>query len=57
MSALNNNMKIELANALDDKNETMFVLDGKLVSLEVHDTTSVNEESDCISCSVQSYKS
>lgn len=57
MSALNNNMKIELANALDDKNETMFVLDGKLFSLEVHDTTSVNEESDCISCSVQSYKS
>ncbi len=37
MSALNKNVKKELANALDDKNEAMFVIDGKLVSQEVHD--------------------
>lgn len=35
MGALNNNVKRELANALDDKNETMFVVDGKLFFLEV----------------------
>lgn len=38
MGALNNNVKKELANALDDKNESMFIVDGKLISLEVHDT-------------------
>jgi len=37
MSALNKNVKKELANALDDKNEAMFVIDGKRVSQEVHD--------------------
>lgn len=45
MGALNDKVKRELANALDDKNETMFVVDGKLFSLEVHDSVSVNEES------------
>lgn len=38
MSALSENVKRKLANALDDKNEAMFVADGKLVSLQVHDT-------------------
>ena len=46
MGALNHNVKKELANALGDENETMFVVDGKLISLEVHDTASVNEEFD-----------
>ncbi|WP_217585976.1 hypothetical protein [Lentibacillus saliphilus] len=43
MSALSKNVKQELANALDDKNEVMFVADGKLISLEAHNTGSTVE--------------
>lgn len=55
MGALNHNVKKELANALDDKNETMFVVDGKLISLEVHDTESVNEEFDNLAQEIEAY--
>lgn len=55
MGALNHNVKKELANALDDKNETMFVVDGKLISLEVHDTESVNEEFDILAQEIEAY--
>lgn len=55
MGAFNHNVKKELANALDDKNETMFVIDGKLISLEVHDTVSVNEEFDNLAQEIEAY--
>lgn len=55
MGALSENMKKELVNALDDKNEAMFLADGKLLSLEVHDTTSTNEESDNFAQEIEAY--
>lgn len=55
MGALNKNVKNQLANALNDKNETMFVVDGKLFSLEVHDTASVTEESDNLAQEIEAY--
>lgn len=55
MGALNNSVKKELANALDDKNERMFVVDGKLISLEVHDTDSVNERFDNLAREIEAY--
>lgn len=55
MGALNKNVKKELANALDDKNETMFVVDGKLFSLEVHDTSSMNEEFNHFAEEIEAY--
>lgn len=55
MGALSENMKKELANALDDKNEAMFLADGKLLSLEVHDTTSTNEEPDNLAQEIEAY--
>lgn len=55
MGALNKNVKKELANALDDKNETMFVIDGKLFSLEVHDTDSMNKEFDNLAQEIEAY--
>jgi len=55
MGALNNSVKKELANALDDKNERMFVVDGKLISLEVHDTDSVNKRFDNLALEIEAY--
>lgn len=55
MSTLNKNMKRELANALDDKNEAMFVEDGKLFSLEVHEAAFNNEESDNLAREIKAY--
>ena len=55
MGALNNNVKKELANALSDKNEGMFVVDGKLISLEVHDTDSVNKKFDNLALEIEAY--
>jgi len=55
MGTLNKNVKKELANALDDKNETMFVVDGKLFSLEVHDRSSVNEEFNNLAREIEAY--
>ncbi|GAB3063194.1 hypothetical protein [Virgibacillus ainsalahensis] len=54
MGALSENVKKELANALDDKNAAMFVADGKLFSLEVHDT-STNEEPDNLAQEIETY--
>jgi len=55
MSALNKNVKKELANALDDKNEAMFVVDGKLVSLEVHDTDLADNSLDNLAQKIEAY--
>jgi len=55
MGALNKNVKKELANALDNKDETMFVVEGKLFSLEVHDTASVNTESGNLARKIEAY--
>lgn len=55
MSVLNHNVKKELANALDNKNETMFVVDGKLISLEVHNHASMNEEFDDLAQEIEAY--
>lgn len=43
MCALSKNMKKELANALENKKEAMFMADGKLISLEVHDEDSADD--------------
>lgn len=42
MSTLSENVKVELANVLNDKKSAMFVSNGKLFSLEVHDTPSAD---------------
>lgn len=55
MGTLNNNLKKELVNALDDKNETMFVVDGKLFSLEVHEVTSMEESFDNLAQEIEAY--
>lgn len=55
MGTLNNNLKKELANALDEKNERMFVVDGKLISLEVHDIDPVNEIFDNLALEIEAY--
>lgn len=55
MCALSKNVIKELSNALDDKNAAMFVADGKLFSLEVHDTTSPTEHSDKLVEEIEAY--
>lgn len=55
MSALSKNVKKELANALEDKNSTMFVADGKLFSLEVHDTISTDEAPENLAQEIETY--
>lgn len=55
MSSLSENAKKELMNVLDDKNETMFVTDGKLFSLEVHDTNFAAETSDNVAQETEVY--
>ncbi|MFZ3580090.1 hypothetical protein [Virgibacillus sp. DJP39] len=55
MSALSKNVKQELANALDDQNEALFVADGKLFSLEVHNTDSADESLGNLEQEIESY--
>ena len=55
MGTFNNNVKKELGNALDEKNERMFVVDGKLITLEVHDTDPVNERFDNLVLEIEAY--
>ncbi|WP_458413144.1 hypothetical protein ACNQFZ_20510 [Schinkia sp. CFF1] len=55
MSALSENVKKDLANALDNKNAAMFVADGKLFSLEVHDQASTNVEPDNLAQEIEAY--
>lgn len=55
MAALNNSVKKELANALDDNKDKMFVVDGKLISLEVHDIDSMNERFDNLALEIEAY--
>jgi len=55
LGALNKNVKRELANALDDKDESMFAVDGKFFSLEVHDTSSMNEEFNHLAEEIEAY--
>ncbi|AXF56272.1 hypothetical protein [Salicibibacter kimchii] len=55
MSALSKNVKEELLNALDDKNSAMFVDDGKLFSLEVHDTPSLEENPNNLEEEIEEY--
>lgn len=55
MGALSKNAKKELENALEDKNSAMFVVDGKLFSLEVHDTVSMDEEPDNLAKEIEEY--
>jgi len=55
MSALSKNVKKELANALDDQHEAMFVADGKLFSLEVYNTDSEDESLGNLEQKIESY--
>lgn len=56
MGSLSESMKEELLNALDNKNEMMFVSEGKLISLEVHDDTSTSELPDDLSKEINGYQ-
>jgi len=56
MGSLSESMKEELLNALDNKNEMMFVSEGKLISLEVHDDTSTSELPDDLSQEINEYQ-
>jgi len=55
MGALSKNVQRELANALDNKDEAMFVANGKLFSLEVHDTDSADENLGSLEEEIESY--
>lgn len=55
MGALGKNVQKELANALDDKDEAMFVANGKLFSLEVHDTDLADEDIGNLEKEIESY--
>lgn len=52
---LNNDVKKELVNALDDKNESVFMVEGKLISVEIHDTDSYDEESGDLVQEIEAY--
>ncbi|WP_164669604.1 hypothetical protein [Virgibacillus doumboii] len=55
MRPLSKNAKEELANAMNDQNSAMFVVDGKLISLEAHDTPSLDEEPDNLTQEIEEY--
>ena len=55
MGALSKNVQKELANALENKDEAMFVANEKLFSLEVHDTDSVYEDLGNLEEEIESY--
>lgn len=55
MGALSKNVKEELANALNDQNAAMFVVEGKLFSLEVHETSFVDEEDGNLAQKIEGY--
>ncbi|QDI90470.1 hypothetical protein EPH95_04145 [Salicibibacter halophilus] len=55
MDALSKNVKEELANALNDKDSAMFVTDGKLFSLEVHDMPSMEEIPNDLAQEIEEY--
>lgn len=55
MLALSKDAQKELANALDNKDEAMFVPNGKLFSLEVHNTNSTDESLSNLEEEIESY--
>jgi hypothetical protein len=55
MRPLSKNVKEELMNAMNDQNSAMFVVDGKLISLEAHDTHSMNEVPDNLAQEIEAY--
>lgn len=55
MRSLSKNVKEELVNAMNDENSAMFVVDGKLISLEAHDMPSINEEPDNLAQEIEEY--
>ncbi|WP_174615296.1 hypothetical protein [Virgibacillus ihumii] len=55
MRPLSKNVKEELMNAMNDQNSAMFVVDGKLISLEAHDTPTMNVEPDNLAQEIQEY--
>jgi len=55
MSALSKNVIKELLNAMDDKNEAMFVVDGKLLSLEMHHSDLGDEDHDNLEQEIEAY--
>jgi len=55
MRSLSKNVKEELVNAMNDQNSAMFVVDGKLISLEAHDTSSMDEEPDNLAQEIEEY--
>lgn len=56
MGAISKNVKEELAGALgDDQDSVMFVVNGKLISLEVHDTDSMDNSMDNLAREIEEY--
>ncbi|MFD2760779.1 hypothetical protein [Lentibacillus juripiscarius] len=55
MRPLSKNAKEELANAMNNQNSAMFVVDGKLISLEAHDSPSKDEDPDNLAQEIEEY--
>lgn len=55
MNALSEDVKEKLANALKDENSAMFVADGKLFSLEKHDTAVMDEQPNNLDQEIEEY--
>jgi len=55
MGALSKNVQKELASALGNKDEAMFVANGKLFSLEVHDNDSAYKNLGNLEEEIESY--
>jgi len=55
MSELSKIVKEEIKNALNDKNSAMFVADGKLYSLEVHDSSPSYGKSNNLAKEIEEY--
>lgn len=55
MDELREDLKKELADVLVDKSTAMFVVDGKLFSLEVHDTPLSDEETNDLAQEIDLY--
>lgn len=56
MGAISKSVKEELANAFNDNQDSvMFVVNGKLISLEVHDTDSMDNSIDNLVQEIEEY--
>lgn len=55
MKPLSKDTKEELLKAMEDRSTGMFIVDGKLISLEAHDTFSKKKEVDDLAQEIENY--